>query len=64
MDSIISEVIQGLTRRFLQLERVLGTTLKLSSIVSLIIVVHFSNLSESMLKVTGLYSFSSSDLIN
>ena len=48
-------------RRFLRLERVLGSTLKLSSIVSLIIVVNFSNSSESMLKVTGLYSFSSSD---
>ena len=64
MDSIIPEVIQGLTRRFLRLERVLGSTLKLSSIVSLTIVVNFSNSPESMLKVTGLYSFSSSVLIN
>ena len=64
MDSIIPEVIQGLTRRFLRLERVLASTLKLSSIVSYIIVVNFSNSPESILKVTGLYSFSSSVLIN
>ena len=63
LDSIIPEEIQGLTRRFLRLERVLGSTFKLSSVVSLIISVNFSNSLESMLKVTGLYSFSSSVLV-
>ena len=51
LNSIIPEVIQGLTKRFLRLERVLRSTLKLFFIIYMIVIVNFSNSSESMLKL-------------